>query len=64
MGELRHVEGLRLSAMNDQELIAYAREARRRLRAVPQGTPGRDELIIAYRRAIDAVNSRGLEGEI
>lgn len=58
------VTGSVLVAMTDEELIAYAGQARDRLRGVPQGAPGRDELIIAYRRAIDAVNSRGLEGEI
>ena len=53
-----------LTTMSDDELLAHARDARDRLRNVPQGEPGRDELIIAYRRACDAVNSRGLEGEV
>ena len=53
-----------LRDMDDDALIEHARDVRKRLRALPQGSPGRDELIIAYRRVVDAINSRGLEGEV
>lgn len=59
----QYVQPVALAAMDDGQLLAHLRAVRGRLRDCPQGDPGRDGLIIAYRRALDALHSRGLEGE-